>query len=571
MASSSRGRLSNGELESMLELSDVSDFENVADISDSDFSHISENDSESDSENEPVPTPAAHVPTMWSKVTPPEQQQTVFDFSVRNPGPRNAPSKDSKPIAYFSLFITTYIWTMIVRETNKYAANFIEQNIDYLSAHPQSRYRKWKDLTVATLKTFLAICLNMGLTVRKNHAHYWSQSASQYIGFYSRTMPLKVFELISRFLHVNTTDPIPRGEAGYDPWHKIRPFMDYINMKFKCHYVPQQHICLDESMIGMKNRCVYIQYMPNKRHSRFGLKKFELCESQTGYVLHMEIYSGKALYERRIEEGLAHQVVMELVDACNVHGKGYHLFTDNFYTKIPLAQALYEKKIMLTGTIRKNSKGLPHELTSAKFKPTETLYYRQNNVLLVGFKETKTRKPVFCLSTGIHAEDTFVRSKSGREAVKPVIVKEYNVAMGGVDLSDKNIYHISCNRSTRRYWKKIFFNILDMTVQNAYIIYSKNTDPPRLDKYNFVVSIIEDLCTADSPVENPPENTDGPKHEFTHLPGRQERQCNVCWPTKKKGRSSYWCPGCNVGVHGPCWPQLEHYFRSHPRMKKKKE
>ena len=51
--------------------------------------------------------------------------------------------------------------------------------------------------------------------------------------------------------------------------------------------------------------------------------------------------------------GQAHGVVMDLMQKANVLNKGYHLFTDNFYTKPILAQTL------LTGTIRHNSRGLP--------------------------------------------------------------------------------------------------------------------------------------------------------------------------------------------------------------------
>jgi len=47
-----------------------------------------------------------------------------------------------------------------------------------------------------------------------------------------------------------------------------------MNAVFKRHYVASRHVSIDESMIGMKNRCIYIQYLP-KRHCRFGIKKSE--------------------------------------------------------------------------------------------------------------------------------------------------------------------------------------------------------------------------------------------------------------------------------------------------------
>lgn len=89
-------------------------------------------------------------------------------------------------------------------------------------------------------------------------------------------MPLKKYELLNRLLHVNVTPAVPRGEHGFDPWHKVRPYLDMLNAAFKKYYVPQQNVSIDESMIGMKNRFVYLQYMPNKRHCRSDIKKFQI-------------------------------------------------------------------------------------------------------------------------------------------------------------------------------------------------------------------------------------------------------------------------------------------------------
>ena len=51
--------------------------------------------------------------------------------------------------------------------------------------------------------------------------------------------------------------------------------------------------------------------------------------------------------------------------------KGYHLYVDNFYTSPILAEFLYTKKILLTGTLRVNRKGVPVMMKSAKPKVGE--------------------------------------------------------------------------------------------------------------------------------------------------------------------------------------------------------
>ena len=98
-----------------------------------------------------------------------------------------------------------------------------------------------------------------------------------------------------------------------------------------------QDLSIDESMVGMKNRVIFLQYMPNKRHSRYGIKKFELCDSMTGYVMHVELYAGKDFPIRSdmgkkgmvLYNGKAHGMVMDLTRKAYVLDKGYHLFTDS--------------------------------------------------------------------------------------------------------------------------------------------------------------------------------------------------------------------------------------------------
>ncbi|XP_046684477.1 uncharacterized protein LOC124370232 [Homalodisca vitripennis] len=133
---------------------------------------------------------------------------------------------------------------------------------------------------------------------------------------------------------VSSRDALPRDHPDFDPWVKVRDFIDNMNDAFKRNFVPSQEVCIDKSMVGMKNRCVFIQYMPNKRHSRFGIKKFELCDSASGYVLHSALYSGTDFLAGGQDPFTCRGLL----------NKRHHLFTDNYYTKIPLAQYLLDNK-----------------------------------------------------------------------------------------------------------------------------------------------------------------------------------------------------------------------------------
>lgn len=250
----------------------------------------SQSESSSDDESVPLPRRRANNPVQtgpkWVRVYPPEPEfDPSTNFQVRNAGIKNCPPKNSPPIAYFNLFFTQTIWLLMVRETNAYASKIFQNRRNSGQLKPTSRIKRWTDVTVSEMRKFIAIVINMGLTVRKNIKDYWSTLQCDHIPWYKNTMSCNRFVLLSALFHLNSSEAVPRGQPGYDPWHKVRKFLDSINDSFKMFFTPYQNISIDESMIGMKNRVIFIQYMPKKRHARFGIKKFEICDSETGYIL----------------------------------------------------------------------------------------------------------------------------------------------------------------------------------------------------------------------------------------------------------------------------------------------
>ena len=558
--------------------SDVSDFDDDTDVSDVESTHST--DSAGFQALPAVGGAAGANSGPWNVVQPPEDvaQLNLPQFSVRDPGPRHAPARNSDPILYFDLYFDNEMYLHIVRETNRYARWFLsnEAVVEWLEEHPKSRFHSWPEngINVVKLKQYFGLALNMGLIRKKKLTEYWTTKSSQRTPYFGSVMGQKAFLLISRMLHVsNRSTEKARGDDGYDPWQKVRPVLDRLNASFKRFYVPSQFVSIDESMIGMKNRVVYIQYMPNKRHARFGIKKFELCDSN-GYVLHVEMYAGKD-FDVNKDDGLAHGVVMKLMREGQILGKGYHLFTDNFYTKPKLAEELFQHDTLLTGTIRGNSRGLSTDVAKAKLNVGETLYARKGAMLAVAFRDKKTlKKPVLLLTTAHTAENVIVE-KRGKEFIKPAMVLDYNMFMGGVDVGDKKVCHVAAERATHRYWVKIFRNLMDISITNAYEIYQLNTDAPnRLSKHDFIVSIVEALCSSTMATEpRVPGHPSVPVHRLVLLPGRNERECAVCSDRKGTGRrrSRHWCPGCDVGCHELCEPRLEHYKRKRGGRKRRAE
>ena len=82
-----------------------------------------------------------------------------------------------------------------------------------------------------------------------------------------------------------------------------------------------------------------------------------LCE-HTGYVWNVLVYCGKM--DPISGFGHAETVVLKLME--KLLDRGHALYVDNFYTSVPLAEALLNRKTLLCGTVRKNRKHLPKKL-----------------------------------------------------------------------------------------------------------------------------------------------------------------------------------------------------------------
>ena len=100
------------------------------------------------------------------------------------------------------------------------------------------------------------------------------------------------FELLMSYFHLNDSQLQPsRDSPNFDRQYKLRPLLDMIVNSFQSLYIPNQHISIDETMIGFKGRLAWIQYVP-KKPTKWGIKAWVLADSQTGYVWKFKLYTG---------------------------------------------------------------------------------------------------------------------------------------------------------------------------------------------------------------------------------------------------------------------------------------
>ncbi|KAJ8402479.1 hypothetical protein AAFF_G00365620 [Aldrovandia affinis] len=178
----------------------------------------------------------------------------------------------------------------------------------------------------------------------------------------------------------------------------------------------------------------------------------------------MQIYTGKPA-GGVAEKGQGKRVVLEMTEGL----WGHNINCDNFFTSYALGEELRRRRLTMVGTVRKNKPELPAALTgiknraalSSKFAFTET-------TTTVSYCPRKN-KNVIVMST--HHKNAAV---SSREDNKPEIILDYNKNVenkGGVDNLNKVTGTYTCQRMTARWPMAVFYNILDVSAYNAFVVW----------------------------------------------------------------------------------------------------
>ena len=316
-----------------------------------------------------------------------------------------------------------------------------------------------------------------------------------------------------------------------------------------------------------QGRLGWIQYIPLKR-ARFGIKHFLLCESSTGYVWCFVLYVGKGTqFDPEFDDlaNISTKIVMSLIKP--LLKKGYCLTIDNYYTSPQLADLLISNLTDLYGTVRSNRKDLPDGLSKEKLRKGEVTAFRRGKLMAMRWKD---KKDVYLLSSIHNAEQQDVETRKGT-VQKPKVVCDYNLSMGGVDKSDQMLscYPIPRKR-TKKYYKKMFFHMLDIAVWNTYILYEKSgkgkkTLSPLNYRVNLVRALIEkyrsDLppSSAGRPSNFPQPTRFSGSHFMELIPPSDKkaaptRRCIVCARKRdSKGKkvrkeSRYQCKLCKESL-----------------------
>ena len=344
---------------------------------------------------------------------------------------------------------------------------FTSQTIQYAREKGNHTFTTTPD----EIKVFIGIILISGYDVVPRRRMYWSYDADIHNNAISSGMSRDRFDEIQRYFHLCDNNNL----TVEDKFSKVRPLLDLLNKKFLTHFIKQQNLCVDESMVPYYGRHGAKQFIRGKP-IRFGYKMWVLA-TPLGFVLQFKPYQGALGRQSYPGLGMGGSVVFDLIS--NLSDDPYHITFDNLFTSLKLVDALSAKGITCTGTIRANRiENCPlNSVATVKKLPRGSFDYSYDSTvgLIVARWNDNNVVNVVSSHVGISPVQK-VKRWSKQQAKKleieqPFLINHYNKTMGGVDRMDQNVSQYRSHIRSKKWWWPIFNYCLDLCVQQTWHLY----------------------------------------------------------------------------------------------------
>lgn len=369
-------------------------------------------------------------------------------------------------LEYFFLFFSPDIITDILLQTNTYSVSNTGKSIA---------------VTEDELRDFLAIQIIMGIVQMPAYTDYWSTRFR--FSLVADLMTLKRYQQIRRNIHF-----ADNNMEDSDRYYKVRPVVQKVRDNCLAQE-NEQRFSIDEMIIPYKGtkagkRRQYMKDKPNK----WGFKNY-VRAGVSGMIYDFILYGGEDTFrfhtftEEECTLGFGAQIVLALCKS--IKNKPSIIYCDNFFSSPELFYILRENYgVFGLGTVRSNRlRGADAILPSDKVlkkKPRGSygeVACNKNRLSVVRWNDNK---PVTLISSyvgtqPVHKIKRYCKESRSREDVDcPQIVKEYNKHMGGVDLADMLISLYKTPFKTRRWYIGIFAQLIDICINNAWLLYRKD-------------------------------------------------------------------------------------------------
>jgi len=552
-------------------------------------------------------------PVMTSVERQPKPKELLEFLHFQGTSPRTKTAKTTLEV--FQLFFTSAILTHIVNETTKFA----------------SQKGKTMEFCNSELMAFIGINIAMGMLHLPQVKDYWSTNVILATPWFPGIMSRNRFYTVLRYLHLaDSKVQVPKGKEGYNPLFKVQFLIDHLTAVYPQYYYPSRYLSIDEMMVGTRCRISFLQYLP-KKPTKFGIKVWINAEAKSGYVLNFQIYTGSDTKTK--EKGLGHRVVMDLmqpyffknhclfvdnfytsvellgdlldkgtycVGTARTNRKHFPIdiipakdnetSPGNFRFATGTRCSKSTEATTTTTTVMKadllsvscsavsSTATVPLEPSPPEVSTTESQGVHcaagqsDDKIIALWWKD---RRDVLALTT-MHntSASVIMKRRKGSHDKQPLpcptAIIDYNQYMGGVDLMDQHLsYYSLTTRRTLKWWKKIFWRLVDISVVNSWIIFRHNNPESDIKSHReFRLKLVDQLVQPLLDLRASPDcpkyllDTRGRHAEGSDMrllgkhfayKGRKRGRCVVCYSdisltTKKKKdtKTHSYCKKCDV-------------------------
>ena len=433
----------------------------------------------------------------------------------------------------------------------------------------QTNPNKPLNMTSKELEQFIGTVFFMSLLKLPRTRLYWNSQF--FFHNISSVMSRDRWEAIKKNLHCNDNSTIDPNNI--DKPFKIRPVIEHLVNKFR-DIPKEQMLVVDEQTVPYKGHSGLKQYMPKKPH-KWGYKIYVLAGS-SGLVYDYEIFTGSISVTPGYPDiGSSGNIVLTLCKSVPTTND-YLLYIDNWFTSITLLEELAKQNIFCLGTVRSNR--LPHcplltdKIMKERGRGTfQEIEMQSNGICFRVVKWFDNRSVVFLTNVMSARPIGQIRrwDKKKREHINiqcPSVVRTYNLFMGGVDLMNSLIGLYRNKIRSKKYYHRLLFHFLDMTVVNCWILYRRDCKdfgvPPKNEMalFEFKQRIAECLvkegkCAEPKKVGRPSSSSIEADHLSKKRKGHATNpipQKNIRldstghWPLAKERRGRCKKPGCKA-------------------------
>lgn len=206
-----------------------------------------------------------------------------------------------KVVDIFKRFLPDEFLNKIARWTNRWfevkkAAELTKHKIPLLPI---------TDIT--ELKAYFVLLLAMNREViLPRYENYFRQDERKWLlhGF-NCVFSKQRFQQLNRCIFFANPDDLDFGSldrvAKDDKLTKVHPFLEELQRAFKANFNCGKAISIDECMIPYKGKLSFKQRMIAKP-IYWGIKLYDLCDSETAYLSRFEVYLGKGREEQEVSD-----------------------------------------------------------------------------------------------------------------------------------------------------------------------------------------------------------------------------------------------------------------------------